>query len=90
MLLIEILTGIATSFLILWLTWMVVEKHDIIPAWLQFKPYNCRTCLTFWLTVGVAVGWWTVGMYATSITTAVMAILNGLTMHLDDKQRFDD
>ena len=90
MLLIEILTGIATSFLIIWLTWMAVEKHDIIPEWLQFKPYNCRTCLTFWLTAGVAVGWWTVGMHATSITTAVMAVLNAIAMYIDDKQRFDD
>ena len=25
---------------------------DLIDKWLNFKPFNCTLCLTFWLTIG--------------------------------------
>lgn len=90
MLIVEFMSGVALTFMVLWLTWWMVERNDYIPAFLQFKPYNCRTCLTFWLTAGVAVGWWLVGMHGIAVTMGVMAVLNAIAMIIDDKQKFDE
>ena len=90
MFLIEFIAGVAATFAVLWLTWMAVERYDIIPPFLQFRPYNCRTCLTFWLTVGLAVTAALAGWLVAGVTMAVMAVLNGIAMHIDDKDRFDE
>lgn len=90
MLIIEFISGVALTFLVLWLTWWMVERNYIIPPFLQFKPYNCRTCLTFWLTIGIAVGWWLAGMHGISVTMGVLAVLNAIAMIIDDKQKFDE
>lgn len=90
MLIVEFMSGVALTFMVLWLTWWMVEMNDYIPAFLQFKPYNCRTCLTFWLTIGIAVGWWLVGMHGISVTMGVLAVLNAVAMIKDDKEKFDE
>ena len=59
-----------------------------LPKWLQFPPFHCRKCLTFWsncvagLTIGLAFN-----LYITMATVVVMAILTAIAMHVDQKNK---
>lgn len=59
-----------------------------LPKWLQFPPFHCRKCLTFWsnlaagLTIGLAFN-----LYVTMATVAVMAVLTAIAMHVDQKRK---
>ena len=58
------------------------------PKWLDYKPFNCELCATFWslltiyLTVGLVFGlWWTM------IGGFILAVLNAIAMHIDQKNK---
>ena len=36
-------------------TWYVTERQ-LVPEFLDYKPFQCRTCLTFWSLVAIYVG----------------------------------
>lgn len=36
-----------------WLTYNIVEKWQAIPVWLNYQPWNCQFCLSFWLNLVV-------------------------------------
>ena len=58
------------------------------PKWLDYKPFNCELCATFWsllaiyLTCGLVFGlWWTM------IGGMILAILNAIAMYIDQKNK---
>lgn len=59
-----------------------------LPEWLQFPPFECRKCLTFWsnFIVGLVIGL-SFSLYITMITVMVMAILTAISMHIDQKRK---
>lgn len=59
-----------------------------LPEWLQFPPFECRKCLTFWsnFIAGLVVGL-SFSLYITMITVMVMAILTAISMHIDQKRK---
>lgn len=59
-----------------------------LPEWLQFPPFECRKCLTFWsnFIAGLVVGL-SFNLYITMITVFVMAILTAISMHIDQKRK---
>ena len=59
-----------------------------LPEWLQFPPFECRKCLTFWsnFIAGLVVGL-SFSLYITMITVFVMAILTAISMHIDQKRK---
>lgn len=57
-----------------------------MPRWLNFKPFSCRKCLTFWslISISVAVGL-SFEMYYLMSTGIVMAILTAIAMEVHQK-----
>lgn len=58
------------------------------PKWLDYQPFNCEVCATFWsllaiyLTVGLVFNlWWTM------IGGMILAILNAIAMKIDEKNK---
>lgn len=82
---IQYISAIAIYFLINWLVYMVVDKWELIPDWLNYKPYICRTCLTFWVSAGVAVGMALLGWWIACIATGILALANLIAMLIDER-----
>ncbi len=70
-----------------YLAWKITEVWGL-PQWLQYKPWNCRLCLTFWslfftyLTIGLIFHLWIV-----LIGGVALAIMNAAAMQLDIKNK---
>ena len=68
-----------------WLTYRITEVWGL-PEWLDYKPWNCNLCCTFWsllaiyLTVGIALNLWiTMGAGLT------LTVLNAIAMWYHQK-----
>lgn len=72
---------------IIYLAYYVTEVKRL-PEWLQFPPMDCRKCLSTWsvlgvsLVIGISFGW-----YVFLITGVIMAILTGISMHINEKNK---
>ena len=70
-----------------YLAWKVTEECGL-PEWLQYKPWNCKLCLTFWslfatyLSIGLIFN-----LYITLIGGIALAIMNALAMWIDQKNK---
>lgn len=68
-------------------TWWFTEK-DHVPEFLQYKPFSCRLCLTFWLLVGIYIA---LGicfkLWIVLIAGIILAILNALAMWVNQKNK---
>lgn len=57
-----------------------------LPSWLQYKPFICRLCLTFWSLMGVYIA---LGLSFSCLYTMVggilLAIMNAIAMWLHQK-----
>ena len=59
-----------------------------LPIWLQYKPFECRMCLTFWSLIGVyiALGLSFSCLYL-MIGGCILAILNAIAMYIDQRNK---
>lgn len=68
-----------------WLTYNITEKWGL-PVWLNYKPFNCNLCLTFWSLLAVYL---TAGFaFNTPVTMTVgilLAVLNAVAMWYNQK-----
>lgn len=59
-----------------------------LPEWLQYKPFNCRLCLTFWSLMGIYIA---LGLSFSCLVIliggCILAILNAIAMYIDQKQK---
>lgn len=82
--------AIAVIFLIvMWWAYMQTERWGL-PSFLQFKPFSCRTCLTFWTLIAAYTTTLLIGMTYTAIGGYILAILNAIAMKVDQKQKTVD
>ena len=66
-------------------TWYVTEK-ELVPEFLDYKPFQCRTCLTFWSLVVIYVGMGLIfKLWIALIGGIVLAILNAVAMVVHQK-----
>lgn len=86
--LIEILIVFALFFAINYLAWLITEKWGL-PEWLQYKPWTCRLCLTFWTLIFIYSTIWLsfACLLYIGIVGNILAILNALAMWIDQKQK---
>lgn len=67
--------------------WALTEKW-MMPEWLNYKPWNCKLCLTFWSLVAVYL---TIGLsfkvYITLYGGIALAILNAIAMYIDQRNK---
>ena len=70
-----------------YLAYYITEVNGI-PVWLDYKPFNCRLCLTFWsliaayLTSGIILGF-EITLYGGILLT----ILNAIAMYINQKNK---
>jgi hypothetical protein len=59
-----------------------------LPEWLQYKPFICRLCLTFWSLIGtyIALGLSFSCLY-TMVGGIILAIMNALAMWIDQRNK---
>lgn len=69
-------------------SWYVTEKKRCIPEFLEYKPFECRLCLTFWLLVGIylALGI-SFKLWVVLIAGIILAILNAIAMYINQKNK---
>lgn len=81
----EFIIAFAMYFAIVWGAYYFTEVKRL-PQWLQFAPFDCRKCLTFWsnFIAGAVLGL-SFSLYVTMITVFVMATLTAISMHLHQK-----
>ena len=83
----QVILIFAMFILIRWFAWKVTEIWGL-PEWLQYKPWNCKICLTFWsllatyLSIGLIFN-----LYITLIGGIALAIMNALAMWIDQKNK---
>lgn len=75
-----------TYLVVMWYTYMQVEVWGF-PKFLQFKPFICRTCYTFWTLVVVYTITLLIGMTYTAIGGYALAVLNAIAMKVDQRRR---
>lgn len=80
--------GVIIIFLLSnWFTWWFTEKGNV-PDFLDFKPFSCRLCLTFWLLVGIYIA---IGisfkLWVVLIAGVLLAILNAGAMWVNQKKK---
>lgn len=59
-----------------------------LPRWLDYKPWNCKLCLTFWLLIGIYTAiWLSFACLYTAIGGYILAVLNAIAMWIDQRNR---
>lgn len=58
-----------------------------LPKWLQYKPFVCEICLTFWTLVGIYTTLLIIGYNWLGIGGLILAILNAIAMKVDQKNK---
>lgn len=68
-----------------WFSWKVTEVWGL-PAWLDYKPFICKLCLTFWLLMGIYTAiWLSFSCLYTAVGGYILAGMNALAMYIDQK-----
>lgn len=71
-------------FAVKWLAFLIVQNVEL-PVWLDYKPYNCPTCLSFWLNIGLSVCL-TFLITKLSVIYVIITILDGIAMLIDKRK----
>lgn len=59
-----------------------------LPTWLQYKPWICRLCLTFWTLIFTYTAiWLSFSCLYLGISGILLASMNALAMYIDQKQK---
>ena len=59
-----------------------------LPQWLDYRPWNCRLCLTFWLLIAAYLTLWLAfACLYTGVGGIIFAILNAIAMKVDQKNK---
>lgn len=65
--------------------WTEVRR---LPEWLQFPPFHCRKCLTFWTLIGISL---VIGLSFNweyfMISGIILAIMTAIAMHIDQRNK---
>lgn len=77
-----------------WLGWLFTENEPTRLSrieWLNFKPFTCKPCLTFWITSGMQViAALTLSSLLYGIIGVVLALATFAALWIDDKQKIKD
>ena len=84
---IQVLAIFAILFAVIPTTFYITEKKGL-PEWLNFKPWNCWICCTFWsLIVIYATLGFAFNSYIIGIGGTLLAILNAIAMKINQKEK---
>lgn len=87
MIIIQILLILALFIPVSWLAYMITEVWGL-PKWLQYRPWQCCLCLTFWTLL---VTYITVGVvFSLPITLwggIALTVLNAIAMYINQRNK---
>lgn len=72
-----------------YLTYNITEVWGL-PKWLQYKPFICDTCLTFWSLVAIYTTLLIIGYTWLGVSGLIMAVLNAIAMYINQKRKTVD
>ena len=58
-----------------------------LPKWLDYQPFNCETCFTFWLLISIYTVLLIIGYTWLGVSGIIMAILNAIAMKINQKNK---
>jgi len=83
---IEVLLILAIFLLVRFLAYYITEVKGL-PQWLNYKPWNCQLCLTFWSLIATYLSAGVIGLQITMIGGIILAILNAIAMWIDQRNK---
>lgn len=86
MLFIQYISGFIIFFAVVAAAWYVTEKRVLIPSFLDYQPWNCKKCLSFWTGIAVSVGLFILGWWVCGLTLAMLSSANAAAVVLDEKK----
>lgn len=68
--------------------WWTEGREEYKPDWLNYKPFNCKICLTFWtlIVIYVTIGL-TLNLNLFLWGGIIFAAANALAMKIDEKNK---
>lgn len=85
--LLQIVLIVAMFIPIRWLAWKITEEWGV-PEMINYRPFNCKLCLTFWLLIGAYIAiWLSFSCLYTGIGGIILSVLNALAMWIDQKNK---
>lgn len=70
-----------------WFAWKVTERWGL-PTWLDYQPYSCKKCLTFWLlTVFYVTSGLLCHLWITMAVGAILTILDTIAVIVDQRNK---
>lgn len=85
----QIVAILVIYLIVMWYAHMQTERWGL-PTFLQFKPFICKTCLSFWTLIAAYTTTLLIGMIYTAIGGYILAILNAIAMKVDQKNKTID
>lgn len=83
----DIITVFVIFFVVNYSAYYMTEVKTM-PQWLQYKPWICRLCLTFWSLITIYCTIWASFNCLTIGTVGItLAIMNALAMWIDQKSK---
>ena len=88
MVLLQALAALVIFFAVKYGTYWLTEVKRL-PEWLNYRPFSCNLCLTFWSLMGIYTTLWLsfVCLNYMAIYGIILTILNAIAMHIDQRQR---
>lgn len=84
----QYITAIATFAAVSVALWWLMDVRLWYMRPFDYKPFNCRKCLTFWSLAAISVGALMLGFTTYGVTLLVIASLNGIAMAVEERRRY--
>ncbi len=83
----NIVTIFVIFFAVNYAAYCITEVHGL-PQWLQYKPWECRLCLTFWTLIAIYLAIWvSFECLIIGIGGITLASMNALAMYIDQRNK---
>lgn len=83
----EFIITFVIFFTINYAAYWITEVRGL-PRWLQYKPWECRLCLTFWTLIFIySAIWISFACLTIGLCGIILASMNALAMYVDQKQK---
>jgi hypothetical protein len=83
----EFIVLFAVFFAVNYAAYWITEVNGL-PRWLQYKPWECRLCLTFWSLIAIYITiWLSFSCLYVGIGGIILASMNALAMWIDQRNK---
>ena len=85
----QILLVMSVFLVLKYCVWWWTEGQKTYPTWLDYKPFNCRRCLGFWLPLGTYLSiWWIFNLPIVAILGTILTILDTIAYIINEKKKY--